>query len=244
MGKKKQRAEKTSLLPEARIILFTGKGGVGKTSVSAATAVRCAEAGLGTLIMSTDAAHSLSDAFDFPVKHLWAQEINVNHQISNHWGAIHTFLMQFLKRRGFDSVIADELAIPPGIEEIFSLLALMEHANDERFKVVIIDCAPTADTARLLAIPDIIQWYMEKIFHIERAVIRTVRPVAKRLTDAPLPPDEVFDSVEQLYHKIIGVKELLTDRSRTSIRMVVNPEKMVIKEAQRAYTVMNLFDFG
>jgi len=167
-------------------------------------------------------------------KHLWAQEINVNHQISNHWGAIHTFLMQFLKRRGFDSVIADELAIPPGIEEIFSLLALMEHANDERFKVVIIDCAPTADTARLLAIPDIIQWYMEKIFHIERAVIRTVRPV----------PDEVFDSVEQLYHKIIGVKELLTDRSRTSIRMVVNPEKMVIKEAQRAYTVMNLFDFG
>ncbi|MBW2092588.1 MAG: ArsA family ATPase [Deltaproteobacteria bacterium] len=251
MGKKKQIG-KTSPLPDARIILFTGKGGVGKTSVAAASAVRCAESGLGTLIMSTDAAHSLSDSFDLPVgskptlicKRLWAQEINVNEQISSHWGSIHEFLMQFLKRRGFDSVIADELAIPPGIEEIFSLLALMEHALDERFKVVIIDCAPTADTARLLAVPDIIQWYMEKIFHIERAVIRTVRPVAKRLTDAPLPPDEVFESVEKLYHKIIGVKDLLTDRTRTSIRMVVNPEKMVIKEAQRAYTVMNLFDFG
>ncbi|MBW2062474.1 MAG: ArsA family ATPase [Deltaproteobacteria bacterium] len=252
MTRKKKQAKKASALAEARIILFTGKGGVGKTSVAAATSVMCAQAGLSTLIMSTDAAHSLSDSFDLPVgadptlvrQGLWAQEIDVNFQISSHWGAIHSFLMQFLKQRGFDSVIADELAIPPGIDEIFSLLALMEHTRDERFRVIIIDCAPTADTTRLLAVPDIVQWYMEKIFNIERALVRTIRPVARRLTNAPLPPDEVFESVEQLYHKIIGVKDLLTDRSRTSIRMVVNPEKMVIKEAQRAYALLNLFDFG
>lgn len=232
--------------------MFTGKGGVGKTSVAAATAVRAAEMGLGTLIMSTDAAHSLGDSFDLPIGHapagirenLWGQEIDVNKQISKNWGPIHDFFTRFLHHRGFDSIIADELAILPGMEEIFSLLEVKDHAGDERFQVLVIDCAPTADTARLLALPDIARWYMEKIFRIERAVVKTIRPVAERIFDTPLPTDDVFASIERLYHRILAVKELLTDRTVTSIRMVLNPEKMVIKEAQRAFTFLSLFDFG
>lgn len=239
-------------IDSARIILFTGKGGVGKTSSAAATAVRCAQLGLGTLILSTDAAHSLSDSFDCGIgfnptpitDKLWGQEIDVNEQISKNWGPIHHFLQQFLKTRGFDSVIADELAILPGMEEVFSLLEVGAHAMDDRFDVIVIDCAPTADTARLLALPDIARWYMEKIFKIERAVMKTVRPVAQRFLEFPLPTDDVFAAIEKLYHHIVVVKELLTDRMKTTIRMVLNPEKMVIKEAQRAYTFLSLFDFG
>ncbi|MEW6264622.1 MAG: TRC40/GET3/ArsA family transport-energizing ATPase [Thermodesulfobacteriota bacterium] len=235
-----------------RIILFTGKGGVGKTSTAAATAVLAAQRGVGTLILSTDAAHSLSDSFDLPVgptptlvsDRLWALEIDVNRQLSKNWGPIHGFLHKFLRSRGFDSIIADELAILPGLEEIFSLLEVKDHAADPRFGLIIIDCAPTADTARLLALPDIARWYMEKIFHLERAVVRTVRPVAERFLDVPLPTDDVFAAVEKLYHHIMAVKKLLTDRDKASIRMVVNAEKMVIKEALRAYTFLSIFDFG
>ena len=250
--KKKKDEEQTAPPSDTRIILFTGKGGVGKTSVSAATAMRSAQHGHNTLIMSTDAAHSLSDAFDLPigsqptpiVDRLWGLEIDLNEQISRHWGAIHSFLAQFMRHRGINSIVADELAIMPGMEEIFSLLSVKYYAHDPGFDVVIVDCAPTADTARLLAIPDIARWYMEKIFHIERVVVRTVRPVAQWLIDAPLPSEAVYDSVELLYKQILGVKELLVDRDKTSIRMVLNPEKMVIKEAQRAYTFLSLFDFG
>ncbi|MEW5726163.1 MAG: ArsA family ATPase, partial [Thermodesulfobacteriota bacterium] len=157
---------------------------------------------------------------------------------------IHNFFTKFLKHQGFDSIIADELAVLPGMEEVFSLLEVGDHARDERFEVLIIDCAPTADTARLLAVPDIAHWYMTKVFWIERAVVRTVRPVAQRVLDVPLPTDDVFAAIEKLYHRILEVKALLTNRDRTSIRMVLNPEKMVIKEAQRAHTFLSLFDFG
>ncbi|MBW1835970.1 MAG: ArsA family ATPase [Deltaproteobacteria bacterium] len=250
--KKKKNLMSAGMLPDVRVILFTGKGGVGKTSVAAATSVLSSQLGHGTLIMSTDAAHSLSDAFDMNIgpeptvinKKLWGVEIDINEQVGRHWGAIHDFLTQFLKHRGFDSIIADELAIMPGMEEIFSLLAVRHYAEDERFNTIIIDCAPTADTARLLAIPDIAQWYMEKVFHIERKIVKTIRPFAKRIIDTPLPTERVFDSVEILYQSILGVRDLLVDRTRTTIRMVVNPEKMVIKEAQRAYTFLSLFDFG
>lgn len=252
MSKKKKKESDPDSLPNVRVILFTGKGGVGKTTVAAATSVLCSQSGRGTLIMSTDAAHSLSDSFDMDIgseptkieKNLWGVEIDVNEQISRNWGDIHAFLTTFLKHRGFNSIIADELAILPGMEEIFSLLAVMQYAKDERFDLVIIDCAPTADTARLLALPDIAQWYMEKVFYIERKVMRTIRPIAERIIDAPLPTETVYDSIEVLYRAILSVRDLLIDRSRTTIRMVVNPEKMVIKEAQRAYTFLCLFDFA
>jgi len=234
-----------------RIILFTGKGGVGKTSIAAATAFRCAELGYKTMIYSTDAAHSLSDSFDKEIggkrvsiaHNLYAEEIDVNEELKRNWGPIKDFIQQFLKHRGFENVIADELAVFPGMEEIFSMLELKERYVEGFFDVVIIDCAPTGETLRLLAGPDIAKWYMEKIFNIERTVFKAVRPVAQHFVDMPLPGEDVFDSIEGLYKNLVGIKEVLTDREVSSIRIVLNPEKMVIKESQRAYTFLNLFNY-
>jgi arsenite-transporting ATPase len=234
-----------------RIVLFTGKGGVGKTTIAAATAVRCSELGYNTLVISTDMAHSLGDSLDREIgedvvevqKNLSGQEIDVNNEIRKNWEPIYRFFREFLGYHGFDHIIADEMAIFPGMEEVFSLLELRTHFVEKRYDVIVVDCAPTGDTARLLALPDMVKWYMEKIFHIERTVMKAVRPMAKRFVDMPLPTDEVFDSVEGLYKNLILMKELLSDPKTTSIRMVFNPEKMVIKEAQRAYTYLCLFGF-
>jgi len=235
-----------------RIILFTGKGGVGKTSIAAATALQCADLGYKTKVYSTDAAHSLADSFNKEIgsadtvikKNLFAQEIDVNEEIRRNWGPIQGFIQQFLKYRGMENLIAEEMAVFPGMEEVFSLLELKDRVAREDFDVVIIDCAPTGDTLRLLACPDIAKWYMEKIFNIERKVFKAVRPVARRFVDMPLPTDDVFDSMEGLYKNLIGIKEVLTDREISSIRIVLNPEKMVIKESQRAYTFLNLFGYS
>ena len=235
-----------------RIILYTGKGGVGKTSIAAATALRCAEIGHSTLILSTDSAHSLADSFDQEigdevtpiVENLSGEEINVNHEIKKNWEPIQTFLGQFLRHQGFEDVIADELAVLPGMEEVFSLLELKNHYLNNHFEVIIVDCAPTGDTIRLLSVPDIANWYIEKIFNIHRTIFKAARPVAKYFVDMPLPTDDVFHCTEGLYRNLIGMKEILSDREISSLRMVVNPEKMVIKEAQRAYTFINLFGFS
>ncbi len=234
-----------------RIILYTGKGGVGKTSLSAATAVRSAEMGHRTLVLSTDAAHSLGDALDRPIDseptevadNLFAQEIDVTRELRENWTKIQTYVADFLKNRGLEEVLAEEFAILPGMEELFCLLRLGDYDEREAYDVAVIDCAPTSSTIRMLSFPDIARWYMEKFFHLERRVIKAIKPIAERVAGVPLPDDGVFFSVEELYKKVEGMKGILTDVERSSIRLVCNPEKMVIQETRRAYTYFNLFGF-
>ncbi len=234
-----------------RIILYTGKGGVGKTSISAATALLSARHGHRTLVISTDPAHSLSDCFAIPIGHevtpittgLDAQEVDVGRELALHWGNIHDFIVNFLKKQGFEHVMAEEFAIFPGMEELFSLLRLKAHVEEDAYDTCILDCAPTGSTIRMLSFPDFLGWYMERFFHIERRIVKTIRPVAERITKMPLPDDAVFFSVEEIYQKIEGMREILTDPVTSSVRIVCNPEKMVIQESQRAYTYLNLFGF-
>ena len=235
----------------ARLILYSGKGGVGKTSLSAATAIRAAALGKRTLVVSTDAAHSLADALDREIEgvptpilpHLEAVEIDVNRELASHWGVIHDYLTRFITFRGVEETVAEELAILPGMEELFSLLRVKAFAESRRYDVIIIDCAPTGDTVRMLAVPEVLGFYFDRIFPIQRTVVRTVRPVAKRVTDIPLPSDDVFGAIKELYGQMETMGPILQDPKRSSIRIVLNPEKMVINESQRLYTYLNLFGF-
>lgn len=234
-----------------RVILYTGKGGVGKTTVSAATALRAAELGYRTIVLSTDPAHSLSDAFAVQIgsepqklrENLYGQEIDVRREIASNWGRIESYIKTLLESQGLDELMAEELATLPGMEELFSLLRLIDFKKEGRYDVVIIDCAPTASTIRLLSFPEIFQWYMDKFFNIGRKIAKIVRPAAEKLTRIPFPRDEVYGAIEQLYLKMIKIKELLMDNKVTTIRLVINPEKMVINESQRAYTYLNMFGF-
>jgi arsenite-transporting ATPase len=235
----------------ARILLYSGKGGVGKTSLSAATAVRSARLGKRTLVVSTDSAHSLADALDREVgpgpvqiePRLEAAEIDVNRELESHWGVIHDYLTRFMTFKGVEETVAEEMAILPGMEELFSLLKVKVWADADRYDVIVIDCAPTGDTVRMLAVPEILNFYFTRIFPIQRTVVRTVRPVAQRITDMPIPSDDVFASVQTLYRELSGMGPLLQDPRKSSIRIVLNPEKMVINESQRLYTYLNLFGF-
>ncbi|MCD6452109.1 MAG: ArsA family ATPase [Acidobacteria bacterium] len=232
-----------------RIIFYTGKGGVGKTTIAAATGMRLAELGYKTLVMSTDSAHSLADAFDLElgstpkevVKNLFLEEVDVNYELKVNWGKIRRFIAEFLRHQGFEDLAAEEFAIFPGMEELFSLLKLKEYYEREEYKVGVIDCAPTGNTLQMLSLPDVIGWYMEKFFHIQRRIVKTIRPVAERIIQAPLPTDDIHYSVEELYLKIDVVSKILTDPDISSVRIVFNPEKMVIKESQRILTYLNLF---
>ena len=234
-----------------RIILYSGKGGVGKTSLAAATAVLAARRGRKTLVVSTDAAHSLADALDVPVgsaptriaPHLEALEIDVNRELSSHWGVIQEFLTRFMTFKGVDEAVAEEMAILPGMEELFSLLKVKGFAEARSYDLVVIDCAPTGETVRMLGVPEILNFYFKRIFPIQRTVLRSVRPVAKRVTDLPLPSDDVLSAVKAIYEELEGMGPLLKDPARSSIRIVLNPERMVINESQRLYTYLNLFGF-
>jgi arsenite-transporting ATPase len=234
-----------------RIILYSGKGGVGKTSVAAATALRCADLGYRTLVMSTDAAHSLSDSFDLPIggaprsiaDKLWAQETELGMTINEKWAIIQEWLSAILAWRGLDEIVADEIAVLPGMEELANLLYIVNHAESGQYDAIIVDCAPTGETLRLLSFPEILDWWMKKLFPIERRVTRMVRPILKPLLDVPIPDEKVFDSIQALFPQLNHMRDLLTDPEKTSLRLVLNPEKMVIKETQRAFTYFNLYGY-
>jgi arsenite-transporting ATPase len=235
-----------------RVILYTGKGGVGKTSVAAATALRAAESGYKTIVLSTDAAHSLSDSFDFSlgneprliVPNLWGQETDLARTLQDNRREIHDYLSALLSWRGVDDVIADEIAFSPGMEELANLLYILTYQEKGRYEVVIVDCAPTGETLRLLGVPEVLKWWMTRLFPIGRKIITGVRPLARTLTSMPLPDDKVLKSFEDLYAKLTRLHTLLTDSEITSMRLVVNPEKMVIKEAQRSFTYFNLYGYA
>jgi len=235
-----------------RIILFTGKGEVGKTTLSAATALLAAKKGKKTLIISTDAAHSLSDIFSKPLTNhprqilpnLYAQEVDALEQLEKKWGEIQSYLKAFLASQGIDSIEAEELSIFPGMEELFSLMEIRHYDRQKEYEVIIVDCAPTGDTLRFLSAPEITQWYLRHIFPLQRTAAKAVRPVANRLLPFPFPEDSLFEAIKNLTSQLAEMKTILADLTKTSIRLVVNPEKMVIKEAQRAFTFFYLFGYN
>ncbi len=234
-----------------RVILFTGKGGVGKTTIAASTAVRSARAGKRTLIMSTDPAHSLADAFevvigDTPTEitaNLWAQQIDAQERLEDNWREIQDYMVQVMNWAGTETIQAEELTVIPGIDEIFALIDVKTHVESGRYDVVLVDCAPTAETLRLLSLPDIMNWYIERIFPVQRRLVKVVRPLVSRTTNLPIAGDKVFEAVERLHRNLDAVRHILSDEAMSSVRLVVNPEKMVIAEARRTYTYLGLFGY-
>jgi arsenite/tail-anchored protein-transporting ATPase len=239
-----------------RIVLFTGKGGVGKTTVAAATGLRTAEAGLRTLVCSTDPAHSLGDAFDdaslgdepAPVAGvtggmLLGQQLDARARLEESWGEVRGYLAALLDWAGAGTVEAEELAVIPGLDEVFALADIRAHAESGDFDVIVVDCAPTAETLRLLSLPDVLTWYMERIFPAQRHVTRAVRPLLSRLVSPPIAGDDVFSAVRRFYDRLDGVRDLLTDGAVTSARLVVNAERLVVSEARRTFTYLSLFGY-
>lgn len=230
-----------------RLILYLGKGGVGKTTTSAATAVRAAELGYRTLVVSTDVAHSLADALDHPLgpqptqltDRLWGQEINVLEEVRQHWGELRNYLAGLLKRRGVSDVASEELAIIPGMEEVVSLLHIRRQARDGNFDAVIVDAAPTGETIRLLTMPETFQWYAARVMDWDPGT----KSVAKPLVRALIPATNAFETLDRLTKGVEALRQMLTDPDVSSYRLVVNPERMVIKEAQRAATYLALFGY-
>jgi arsenite-transporting ATPase len=238
-----------------RIIFFAGKGGVGKTSLAAATGIQAAKKGYRTIILSLDVAHSLTDIFDLkrelldrkkgqPVKigqNLYIQELDIQEEISRNWSDIHRYLSSLLNTTGLDEVLAEELAVLPGMEEVSLLLYINRYAQKGNFDALILDCAPTGESIRFVSIPTTLEWYMKKIFRLERSIVRYARPLARRFYNVPLPEDDYFAALEKLFGRLEGVDRLLTDPEVTSVRLVTNPEKVVLKETQRAFMYFCLY---
>ncbi len=238
-----------------RIIFFAGKGGTGKTSIAAATGIRAAEMGKKTVIMSLDVAHSLGDIFDLeknlldqnkgrPVQinpNLYIQEIDIQEEITRYWRDIHRYLSSLFNTTGLDEVLAEELAILPGMDEVSLLLYINQYVQQKKYDVILLDCAPTGESLRFISIPATLEWYMQKIFRLERTLARYVGPVAKRFTDVPLPDDDYFKALEELFERLKGVDQILTDPQITTVRLITNPEKVVLKETQRAFMYFCLY---
>jgi len=230
-----------------RTILYTGKGGVGKTSVAGASARACAAAGLRTVVLSTDPAHSLSDSLEAPLgpeptqieANLFGQEVQAQEEMERNWQSVQAWLGDLLAERGIDRISAEELTVPPGMDELFSLLWIKRHHEEGEFDCVIVDCAPTGETLRLLSFPDVVTWWLERLLPSQRKLA----PFARTLFDMPLPGDAVFEDLERLARNLVAMNGILRDRARTSIRLVTNPDRMVVKEAMRTFTYLNLYGY-
>jgi arsenite-transporting ATPase len=234
-----------------RTILYTGKGGVGKTSVAAATARRCAAEGLRTVVLSTDLAHSLSAALGTEVgpeptaagDRLWAQEVSAQEELERNWASVQGWLGRALVERGVDRISAEELTVPPGLDELFSLLQVKRHHEGDDFDVVVVDCAPTGETLRLLSFPDVARWWLEKVAPQQGPLLAAARPLARAVLDVSLPGEEVLDDVQRLVRNLIAMNEILRDHERVSVRLVMTPDRMVIDEARRTFTYLNLYGY-
>jgi arsenite/tail-anchored protein-transporting ATPase len=234
-----------------RTILYTGKGGVGKTSVAAATARRCAAAGARTLVVSTDPAHSLADSLQAEVgsaptqvgDRLWAQQVQAQEELERHWSNVQDWLGGVLAERGVERIAADELTVPPGGDELFSLLQLKRHSDSGEWDAIIVDCAPTGETLRLLSFPDAARWWLDKVLGRESAMLSAARPLARMFLDLQLPDERVIDDVQGLVRSLIDMHELLRDTSRVSLRLVMTPDRMVVSEAMRTFTYLNLYGY-
>jgi arsenite-transporting ATPase len=237
-----------------RVILMTGKGGVGKTSVAAATGLRCAELGYKTLVLSTDPAHSLADSFDLELGHeprlvkenLWGAELDALMELEGNWGAVKRYITQVLQARGLDGVQAEELAILPGMDEIFGLVRMKRHYDEGEFQVLIIDSAPTGTALRLLSLPEVGGWYMRRFYkplqNMSVALRPLVEPLFRPIAGFSLPDREVMDAPYEFYEQIEALEKVLTDNTQTSVRLVTNPEKMVLKESLRAHAYLSLYN--
>ncbi|NMF85474.1 TRC40/GET3/ArsA family transport-energizing ATPase [Nodosilinea sp. P-1105] len=239
-----------------RVLLMTGKGGVGKTSVAAATGLRCAELGYKTLVLSTDPAHSLADSFDLELSHdprlvqpnLWGAELDALRELEGNWGSVKRYITDVLQARGLEGIEAEELAILPGMDEIFSLVRMKRHHDENEYDVLIIDSAPTGTALRLLSLPEVAGWYMRKLYKPFQAVSEALRPLVEPLfrpvAGFSLPTKEVMDAPYEFYEQLIELEQVLTDATTTSVRLVTNPEKMVIKESLRAHAYLSLYNVG
>jgi arsenite/tail-anchored protein-transporting ATPase len=237
-----------------RVILMTGKGGVGKTSVAAATGLRCAELGYKTLVLSTDPAHSLADSLDMPLGHeavlvrpnLWGAELDALMELESNWGAVKRYITQVLQARGLEGIQAEELAILPGMDEIFGLVRMKRHYDEGQYDVLIIDSAPTGTALRLLSLPEVSGWYMRRFYKpfqkMSVALRPLVEPLFKPIAGFSLPDKEVMDAPYEFYEQIEALEKVLTDNTQTSVRLVMNPEKMVIKESLRAHAYLSLYN--
>jgi len=237
-----------------RILLFSGKGGVGKTSIAAATGLQLSRLGYRTLVMSVDPAHSLADAFDldtglfqektndpYPIdSNLSIQEVNIQKEIKRHWREISTYVVSVLRTTGISDVEAEELAILPGMEELSAMMYVNQFRREDRYQVIILDCAPTAESMRFVSMPTTLEWYMKHVFPFQRGLLKAVRPVANRISPVELPTDSYFANIQHLFGRLDGIADLLENPKITSVRLVTNPEKMVLRETQRAFVYFSL----
>lgn len=238
-----------------RLIFYTGKGGVGKTTISAATGIKLASLGYKTIVISLDVAHSLRDSFDREDlliaqadkkriqinENLWIQEINVQEAIIEYWDEVYNYIRSLLNRSGLESLVAEEIAVFPGMEEICALLYINQYIRENTYDVIILDCAPTGESLRFVSIPTTLEWYMNRIFKLERNMAKIAGPIIETISSVPIPKDAYFQNIQQLFEKLEGIDTVLTDPNITTVRLVTNPEKIVIKETQRAFMYFCLY---